>query len=60
MHPFPPCVLAKSRLDSGEVLHADHVIVAVSEEVAHRLLPSAGTHNSSAKPLDHLHVLCDR
>jgi phytoene dehydrogenase-like protein len=28
-------------LDTGEVLHADHVIVAVSEEVAHRLLPSA-------------------
>ncbi len=28
-------------LGSGEVLHADHVIVAVSEEVAHRLLPSA-------------------
>lgn len=28
-------------LDSGEVLHADHVIVAVSEEAAHRLLPSA-------------------
>lgn len=27
-------------LDSGEVLHADHVIVAVSEEVAHRLLPT--------------------
>jgi len=26
-------------LDSGEVLHADHVIVAVGEEVAHRLLP---------------------
>lgn len=30
-------------LDSGEVLHADHVIVAVSEEVAHRLLPQTGT-----------------
>lgn len=29
-------------LDSGEVLPADHVIVAVSEEVAHRLLPQAG------------------
>jgi phytoene dehydrogenase-like protein len=29
-------------LDSGEVLHADHVIVAVSEEVAHRLLPQTG------------------
>lgn len=28
-------------LETGEVLHADHVIVAVSEEVAHRLLPSA-------------------
>ncbi|WP_395733599.1 protoporphyrinogen/coproporphyrinogen oxidase [Prosthecobacter sp.] len=28
-------------LDTGEVLHADHVIVAVSEEVAHRLLPPA-------------------
>ncbi|WP_395742733.1 NAD(P)/FAD-dependent oxidoreductase [Prosthecobacter sp.] len=27
-------------LDTGEVLHADHVIVAVSEEVAHRLLPA--------------------
>ncbi|HEY1052623.1 MAG TPA: NAD(P)/FAD-dependent oxidoreductase [Prosthecobacter sp.] len=26
-------------LESGEVLHADHVIVAVSEEAAHRLLP---------------------
>lgn len=26
-------------LDSGEVLHADHVIVAVSEEAASRLLP---------------------
>ncbi len=30
-------------LDTGEVLHADHVIVAVSEEVAHRLLPQNGT-----------------
>ncbi len=30
-------------LDTGEVLHADHVIVAVSEEVAHRLLPAAET-----------------
>lgn len=29
-------------LDSGEVLHADHVIVAVSEETAHRLLPQSG------------------
>ncbi|MFN0075698.1 MAG: NAD(P)/FAD-dependent oxidoreductase [Prosthecobacter sp.] len=29
-------------LDSGEVLHADHVIVAVSEEAAHRLLPQTG------------------
>lgn len=29
-------------LGSGEVLHADHVIVAVSEEVAHRLLPQTG------------------
>ncbi|MCF7785706.1 MAG: FAD-dependent oxidoreductase [Prosthecobacter sp.] len=28
-------------LDTGEVIHADHVIVAVSEEVAHRLLPAA-------------------
>lgn len=28
-------------LDTGEVLHAEHVIVAVSEEVAHRLLPAA-------------------
>lgn len=28
-------------LDTGEVLHADHIIVAVGEEVAHRLLPSA-------------------
>jgi phytoene dehydrogenase-like protein len=27
-------------LDTGEVLHADHVIVAVAEEVAHRLLPA--------------------
>ncbi|MFC5453803.1 NAD(P)/FAD-dependent oxidoreductase [Prosthecobacter fluviatilis] len=27
-------------LDTGEVFHADHVIVAVSEEVAHRLLPA--------------------
>jgi len=26
-------------LESGEVLHADHVIVAVSEDVAHRLVP---------------------
>ncbi len=30
-------------LDTGEVLHADHVIVAVSEEVAYRLLPQTGT-----------------
>ncbi len=30
-------------LGSGEVLHADHVIVALSEEVAHRLLPQTGT-----------------
>jgi protoporphyrinogen oxidase len=29
-------------LDSGEVLQADHVIVAVSEEVANRLLPAGG------------------
>jgi len=29
-------------LDSGEVLHADHVIVAVSEETAYRLLPQTG------------------
>ncbi|MDP1588613.1 MAG: FAD-dependent oxidoreductase, partial [Prosthecobacter sp.] len=29
-------------LDSGEVLHANHVIIAVSEEVAHRLLPQTG------------------
>lgn len=29
-------------LDSGEVLHADHVIVAVSEEAAYRLLPQKG------------------
>lgn len=29
-------------LDSGEVLHADHVIVAVSEEAAYRLLPQSG------------------
>jgi phytoene dehydrogenase-like protein len=29
-------------LDTGEVLHADHVIIAVSEEVAHRLLPQTG------------------
>ena len=29
-------------LDTGEVLHADHVVVAVSEEVAHRLLPACG------------------
>lgn len=29
-------------LDSGEVLHADHVIVAVNEEAAHRLLPQCG------------------
>ncbi len=29
-------------LATGEVLHAAHVIVAVSEEVAHRLLPAAG------------------
>ena len=28
-------------LDTGEVLQADHVIVAVGEEVAHRLLPTA-------------------
>jgi len=35
-------------LDTGEVLHADHVIVAVSEEVAHRLLPSA--ENSTLLP----------
>ena len=28
-------------LDTGEVLQADHVIVAVGEEVAHRLLPAA-------------------
>ncbi|MBN8421164.1 MAG: FAD-dependent oxidoreductase [Verrucomicrobia bacterium] len=28
-------------LGTGEVVHADHVIVAVSEEVAHRLLPAA-------------------
>ncbi|WP_395737698.1 NAD(P)/FAD-dependent oxidoreductase [Prosthecobacter sp.] len=27
-------------LETGEVLHADHVIVAVGEEVAHRLLPA--------------------
>ncbi len=27
-------------LDTGEVLQADHVVVAVGEEVAHRLLPS--------------------
>jgi len=27
-------------LDTGEVLQADHVIVAVGEEVAHRLLPA--------------------
>lgn len=27
-------------LETGEVFHADHVIVAVSEEVAHRLLPA--------------------
>lgn len=27
-------------LDSGEVLHADHIVVAVSEEAAHRLLPA--------------------
>lgn len=30
-------------LDSGEVLHADHVIVAVGEEVAYRLLPQDGS-----------------
>ncbi len=30
-------------LGSGEVLLADHVIVALSEEVAHRLLPQTGT-----------------
>ncbi len=35
-------------LGTGEVLHADHVIVAVSEEVAHRLLPS--TENTTLLP----------
>lgn len=30
-------------LDSGEVLHAEHVVVAASEEAAHRLLPADGT-----------------
>jgi phytoene dehydrogenase-like protein len=30
-------------LDTGEVLQAEHVIVAVGEEVAHRLLPAAET-----------------
>ncbi|MGV3664454.1 MAG: protoporphyrinogen/coproporphyrinogen oxidase [Prosthecobacter sp.] len=34
-------------LNSGEVLHADHVIVAVSEEAAHRLLPQ----NEAGAPL---------
>ena len=29
-------------LDSGEVLHADHIVLAVSEEVAFRLLPQTG------------------
>ena len=28
---------------SGEVVHADHIILATSEEVAHRLLPDTGT-----------------
>jgi len=35
-------------LDTGEVLQADHVIVAVGEEVAHRLLPS--TENTTLLP----------
>ena len=35
-------------LDTGEVLQADHVIVAVGEEVAHRLLPAA--ENSTLLP----------
>ncbi len=35
-------------LGTGEVLQADHVIVAVSEEVAHRLLPA--TQNTTPLP----------
>ena len=35
-------------LDTGEVLQADHVIVAVGEEVAHRLLPT--TENTTLLP----------
>lgn len=41
-------------LDSGEVLHADHVIVAVGEEVAHRLLPQTG----GAAPLPSRSTTC--
>lgn len=29
-------------LSTGEVIHADHIILAVSEDVAHRLLPETG------------------
>lgn len=41
-------------LDSGEVLHADHVIVAASEEAAYRLLPQG----SVAAPLPSRSTTC--
>jgi len=41
-------------LDSGEVIHADHIVLAVSEEAAFRLLPPTG----AAAPLPARSTTC--